>query len=286
MITEADDLQEHNDDRATWLWAMLVSGFVNLLAAILISWGISQRMQAIQTVQERPEETFMVASSSINIARRSHPVPQQRDPSPRDAQKSQQQQPKRAQREAATPQPTAEPTEIARIVPRAPPQPRSAPKKQNQGSLAEELAQQQVAFQHEAQQLNAQHAPLSVATIDPAQRESASKQYRINFSGNRELEGMGEGYLIPLQRWIGENGSHWYYGQYYWIYPTGGTEVANIPWPFCFTPASDPIVRGIRQFPFPLPRPGYQLPAGTYLYPIEKDVYSAWLTHPGADAPC
>ncbi len=280
MITETDDLQERNADRATWLWAMLVSGFVNILVYMVIAGVISQRMQAIQAAQVRPEETFMVASSSVHIAQHSHPAPQQREPSPLDAQKSQQERPKRAQRKAE-PKPQAQPTEIARIVASAPPQPKSAPRKQNQGSLAEELAQQQVAFQHEAQQLNSQHAPLSVATIDPSQRESATKTYHMNFSGNRELEGKGEGYLIPLQRWIGDNGSHCYYGQYTWLYPTGGTEVDSIPWPFCFSPNNDPIAHGIRQFPFPLPPAGYKLPPGRYLYPIERDVYEAWLARQG-----
>lgn len=281
MITEADNQQERSDDRATMVWSLLVSGFANLMFWMLIAWGVALRMQAIQVAQERPEETFMVASSSIHIAQRSHPIPQQQHPSPVDAQRSQQRQPKAAQREAGTPQPSAEPTEIARIVASAPPQPKSAPKKQNQGSLAEQLAQQQVAFQREAQQLNSHNAPLSIATIDPAQRESATKQYHMNFSGNQELAGKGEGYLIPLQRWIGDNGAHCYYGQYYWLYPTGGTEVDNIPWPFCFSPGNDPIARGIRQFPFPLPPAGYQLPAGRYLYPIERDVYEAWLAGHG-----
>jgi hypothetical protein len=280
MITEADNQQERSDDRTTLLWSALVSGFVNLMLWMLIAWGVALRMQAIQVAQERPEEMFMVASSSIHIAQHSHPVPHQENPSPVAAQKSQQHQPQKVEHEAATPQPSAEPTELAHIVPKAPAQPRPAPKKQNQGSLAEQLAQQQVAFQHEAQQINAHNAPLSIATIDPAQRESSNKQYRMNFSGNQELAGKGEGYLIPLQRWI-DNGLHCYYGQYYWLYPTGGTEVANIPWPFCFTPGNDPIARGIRQFPFPLPMPGYQLPAGTYLYPIEKDVYQAWLAQHG-----
>ena len=280
MITEADDRQERNDDRTTLVWSLLVSGFANLMLWMLIAWGVALRMQAIQTRQERPEETFMVASSSVRIAQHSHPEPQQREPSPLDAQKSQQRQPKSAQREAATPQPKAQPTEIARIVPSAAPQPSSAPRKQKQGSLAEQLAQQQVAFQRETQQLNAQHAPLSVATIDPAQRESATKTYKMNFSGSEELSGKGEGYLIPLQRWL-DHGYHCYYGRYTWLYPTGGSEIGDIPWPFCFSPNSDPIARGIRQFPFPLPPPGYRLPAGTYLYPIEKDVYDAWLARQG-----
>jgi hypothetical protein len=281
MITEADSLQEPSDDRATFVWAMLVSGFINLMLWMVIAWGVALRMQAIQVAQQRPEETFMVSSSSIHIAQRSHPVPREDKPSPLDAHKSTPEQPKAAKHEAATPQPSAAPTELARIVPNAPPQPKSAPKKQNQGSLAEQLAQQQIAFQREAQQLNSHNAPLSIATIDPAQRESATKQYRMNFSGNQELAGKGEGFLIPLQRWIGDNGNHCYYGKYYWLYPTGGTEVANIPWPFCFLPGNDPIARGIRQFPFPLPPSGYQLPAGTYLYPIEKDVYQFWLAQQG-----
>jgi hypothetical protein len=283
MITEVDNPQERSDERATWLWAVLVSGFINLLTAMLIAWGISLRMQALQAAQDRPEETFMVASSSIHIAQHSHPIPQQRNPEPVQAQKSQPQraQPKSVQREAATPQPTAQPTELAKIVPSAPPQPRSAPKKQNAGSLAEQLAQQQVAFQHEAQQLNSQRNPLSVATIDPAQRQSATKTYKMNFSGNEELAGRGEGFVFPLRRWIDNNGNHCYYVQYQWLYPTGGTEVGNVPWPFCYPPNGDLIARGLRQIPFNEPPPGYQLPAGTFLYPIEKDVYQAWLSEHG-----
>lgn len=279
MITETDDLQEPNDDRTTLVWSLLVSVFANLMLWMLVAWGIAFRMQAMKVAQERPEETFMVASSSVHIAQHSHPVPQQQNPSPLDAQKSQQQQPKKAQREAATPQPTAQPTELARIVPSAPPQPRSAPKQQKLGALAEELAQQQVAFQHEAQQLNSQRAPLSVATIDPAQRESAMRQYRINVSGNHELQGPGEGILSEvLARWI-DQGMHCYYIQYTWLYPTGGVEVANVPWPFCYPPTNDPIARRERHVAILEPPPGYHLPAGTYLYPIEKRVYDYWLVH-------
>jgi hypothetical protein len=115
-------------------------------------------------------------------------------------------------------------------------------------------------------------------TTDPAQSESTSKESSMSFSGDRELKGKGEGYMRPLKSWV-DNGLQCYYGQYYWRYPTGTTEVGNIPWPFCFEPANDPIARHVRQFPFPLPMRGYQLPAGTYLYPIEKAVYDVWLAH-------
>ena len=208
-------------------------------------------------------------------------MPQQREPSPLDAQKSRKQQPKAAQREAATPQPKRTTTEIARIVPSAPPQPKSRTEETESGLTCRAVAQQQVAFQREAQQLNSQHAPLSVATIDPAQRESANKQYRMNFSGNQELAGKGEGFLIPLQALDRRQRQPLLLRAATLALSDRRQEVANIPWPFCFSPGNDPIARGIRQFPFPLPPSGYQLPAGTYLYPIEKDVYQSWLAHQG-----
>ena len=279
MITETDNPLERNDDRTTLVWSLLVSGFVNLMLWMLVAWGVALRMQAIKVAQDHPEETFMVSSSSVHIAQHSHPVPQQEHPSPLDAQKSQQQQPKKAQREAATPQPNAQPTELAKIVPNASPQPHAAPKQQKQGTLAEQLAQQQVAFQHEAQQLNSHNAPLSVATIDPAQRESATRQYQLNMSGRRELQGPGEGILSAvLARWI-DRGRALLLHPVHLAVSDRRQEVANVPWPFCYPPTNDPIARGERHILILPPPPGYQLPAGTVLYPIEKRIYDYWLAH-------
>jgi hypothetical protein len=278
MITESDESQER-EDPVTAVWLVLVSGFVNLMLWMLIAWGLAWRAHAFAAVIQRPEETFMVASSSLHITQKSHPQPQtpQQQPQPQPVQQ-QRPQPEHEPQKADEPKPDAQPTELSKIAPEAPPQPKSAPKRTNAGSLAEQLAQQQVAFQREAEQINRQNSgPVSIATIDPNQRESATKSYHMNFAGNPELEGKGEGYLFPLRRWI-QDGLHCYYGRYTWLYPTGGTEVANIPWPFCFPPTNDPIARGIHQFPFPLPPDGYRLPAGTSLYPIEKDVYQAWLS--------
>jgi hypothetical protein len=282
MITESDDAQQRSDDRTVLVWSVLVSGFVNLMVWMAATWAIVASMQAIaQPRERRPLQTFMVASTSIHIAHHSHPVPQRPQTRP-SVQQQPQRQPQRPQpqptvQRRAVPTPAAQPTELARIVQSAPPQPRSAPKRSQQAALAEQLAQQEVAFQREAQQLNAQNAPLSIATIDPHQRDSAVHQFHMNFSGETELAGRGEGYLLPLRSWS-DNGMHCYYGRYYWQYPTGGTEIANIPWPFCFLPSEDPIARGIRVFPFPKPLPGYRVPSGTYLYPIEKDVYNYWIS--------
>jgi outer membrane biosynthesis protein TonB len=277
MISEIQDEQQTSDDRATLVWSLLVSSFVNLMAWMLAAWSVAVHLQAVSHTQ-RVEPTFMISSSSIHIAQHSHPVP--RMPTQPVAQPQKPQQPKAQQppTHQTIPKPQAQPTEIARIVPSAPPQPRSAHKSATKpASLAAQLAQQEIAFQHEAQQLNAQRAPLSIATIDPNQRESSTREYKMNFSGNTELAGKGQGFLYPLRRWI-DSGQHCYYGRYYWQYPTGGTEVANIPWPFCFAPNQDPLARGLHQFPFPFPPPGYRLPAGTHLYPIESDVYQAFLS--------
>jgi hypothetical protein len=286
MITETDDQQQlSDDDRTTLVWSLLVSGFFNLMVWIVLGWAIIMHIRTLAPVQDRPEiltvttqmmRAPMVASSSLHHAARSHPIPRtQQEPShqaqPEPQHKSV------AMTLAATPRPQEQPTELARTTPNGTPQPRSAPKRTE--ALAEELAQQQAAFQKEAEALNAKNGPISVATIDPNQRESSFKSYHMNLSGSMELQGEGYGFLDPLRRWIDGVGRHCYTGQYHWLYPTGGTEVANIPWPFCYPPGADPIAHGLRQFPFPLPLDGYRLPPETYLYPIEKSVYEAWLAH-------
>jgi outer membrane biosynthesis protein TonB len=172
MITERDDQLERDDDRATLVWSLLVSGFVNLMLWVVLAWVIAFRTHDMAMAQAQRLETFTVTSSSLNIAKRTQPVPAQ--PNQRvDAQRqpTRQPQPKPVQpAKQETPKPQAQPTELAHITPHGTPQPHSAPKKQSQGTLAEELAQNEVAFQHEAQQINAQHSVLSVATIDPNQR--------------------------------------------------------------------------------------------------------------------
>jgi hypothetical protein len=248
------------------------------MAWMLVAWGVAERIHDLAlAARQRPEPTFMVASSSIHIEKKNHPVPRVANPQPNVHEPQPKEQVQTKPQPEHTAQPKAQPTELARIDEHAPPQPRSAQKRQ-EGTLAEQLAQQQAAFAHEAQQLNAQNGPISIATIDPSQRESATKSYSINFSGIRGLEGKGEGYLDPLRRWRNDDGQNCYYGRYTWLYPAGGTEVANIPWAFCFYPSQDPIAHGIRQFPFPLPETGYRLPPGTYLAPIEKEVYQGWLS--------
>jgi hypothetical protein len=280
MITERDDQPERNDDRATLVWSLLVSGFANLMAWVVLAWVLDFRTHDRAVAQAQPLETFVVTSSSLNIAKRTQPVPPQPNQQVQtQPQEHQQQAPKPEQpAKAATPKPQAQPTELAHITPHGTPQPHSAPKKQSRGTLAEQLAQQEVAFQHEAQQINAQHSVLSVATIDPNQRPSSQQPFQMDMPGMPGQPRRGEGiiYPTPMARVRGYDcyGS----GSTYTLrYMDGQLEQGEIPWPFCYPPRQDPFLQRYRSFDMPLPLPGYRLPSGVQLQPAARDVYQAWL---------
>jgi hypothetical protein len=279
MISEPDyeNLRTLQHDRTAQVWSLAVSVFLNLLVWMLVSWHGFMHMVGAKDAQ-KPEQMIVMNSSQLEIRQ---PQPQYALPERHAATAQSKEQPLKKPEHAAekqpVPKPEAQPTELAQIRPNAPPQPRSAPR-QRAASLAEELAQQEVAFQQEARQLNANRSPISVATADPNARDTENTPFHAAFAGTRILQGKGDGFLVPLRHWRSE-GLNCYYGRYYWTYPTGGEEIAVIPWPFCYDPADDPIAHGVREFPFPLPLSGYRLPAGTPLQPIEKDVYEDWLAH-------
>jgi outer membrane biosynthesis protein TonB len=275
MITEQDD--QRQNDRAVMAWSLVVSLAINLAILALSLW-----LSGLNVLLPKEQEPELAVSTSIIRLEKTVPEAHQNftPPKPQPQEPRQPQQPKQQtqpQPRHEDRQPRAQPTEIARIVDHAPPQPKPAKTAAHQATLAEQLAQQQAMFNREAQQLREERQPLSAATIDPNQRPAASRSYSMNISGLQHANGPGEGYLTPLQRWI-DGGQHCYYGRYDWVYPDGSTEEANIPWAFCFPPNADPIARGIHQFPFPLPLPGYRLPPGTELQPIERSVYSSWLS--------
>ncbi len=276
MISEADfeNLRTYIRDRNIMMWSLVVSVPLTLLLWMLLTWRLLMHLAGVGA--HKTPEVFMVSSSSLRIEHRQQPLPEQPHQQPQPPAHTQPR-PAAAPKRAPVPVPRSQPTELARNVPKAPPQPPSSNRRTHQATLAERLAQQEVAFSREAQQINADHAPLSIATANPAIHDAAEQQYHMNFSGDRELQGRGEGYLDALRRWT-DGGMHCYYGRYYWTYPTGGMEVADIPWAFCFPPNADPIARGVHEFPFPLPLTGYRVPPGTQLQPIEAEVYKYWLS--------
>jgi hypothetical protein len=282
MITELDEQQEqHNDDRATLVWSLLVSGFANLMGWMVLAWVIAMRTHAM-AAQNQTLETFVVTSSALHIAQHTQPVPQQ--PNQQAVAQQQQPKPEHAAHHAVIPLPQAQPTELARITPRGTPQPRSAPKKQQEGTLAEKLAQQQVAFEHEAAQLNAQRAPLSIATIDPNQEPASQQHFQMNMSGIPGVPHQGEGFITPKQGWRQQGLDCYPGGSYSYQYPDGQTEDGDIPWTFCYPSNADPF-HGHHLLPMPLPMRGYRLPSGTELQPQARQAYEIYLSLTGQSTP-
>ena len=268
MISEPDE-QQWNEPRALTL-SFLASLAVNILAWALVIWLYGVRFTL--PIHEPSERDFLVTSSSVRIEHRTVPQPHSEVAQPRP----QQPQPEReaVRPRAEQPRPQARPTEIARIVERATPQP-TLQKRSQTTNLQSELQEQQQQFEREAQQLNAARAPLSIATVEPGRAPSADHPYKVDLPG-MESQKTGNGVLDPIRSWR-DGGLDCYYGRYTWVYAGGGTESAIIPWPFCYRPERDPIVAGVRRIPFPLPMAGYRLPPGTVLDPIEKEIYEQWL---------
>ena len=161
--------------------------------------------------------------------------------------------------------------ELARESPTAPPQPPPRPH-----ALAPRGSSAEAAYAREVAQLNKQDDPHAIPTIDPASRTPSSKSYAFGTPESLAGGSHGNGYITPTTSWK-DHGQDCYYGRYEYTYPDGAEEDGAIAWPFCYEPAADPFHGPRRLIPFPLPQPGYVLPAGTQLPPIEKDVYESWI---------
>jgi hypothetical protein len=146
------------------------------------------------------------------------------------------------------------------------------------GRLAQQIARDQALYAKEVAALNARDRAQALPTIDPRSREASVKAYHMTFApgaGDR-----GSGIITPTRSWR-DRGLDCYYASYEFTYPDGAQEEAAIVWPFCYDPASDPFHQPPHLMPFPLPMPGYVLPAGTQLPPIEKSVYQHWVAGQG-----
>jgi hypothetical protein len=194
-------------------------------------------------------------------------------------QPNQQSQPKPAAAAApARPQPHPVPVpqapphhELAKVSPTAPPQPPAAPRT----ALQQRLASDQSRFGKEVASLNKGDDVHISPTIAPGGAGADTKSYAFQPPGGGEGSRFGNGVITPTRHWV-DKGDNCYYGRYELEYSDGASEDGDIPWPFCYPPADDPFLRPPHPIPFPLPLPGYVLPAGTALTPIEKDVYQQW----------
>jgi hypothetical protein len=136
------------------------------------------------------------------------------------------------------------------------------------------LARDRNSYAAEVAQLNKGDDPHAIPTIDPAARGSSTKDYAMQF-GAAQGSDHGNGIITPVQSWK-EHGEDCYFARYEYTYPTGAMESGNIVWPICYDPGADPFHQPPHPMPFPLPMLGYELPAGTELPPLEKDVYQQY----------
>jgi hypothetical protein len=155
---------------------------------------------------------------------------------------------------------------------------------QHRTSVPSKIERDEAGYAKEVAQLNAQDDPRAIPTIEPDKREPSMKQYAFNVPSSLRGDEHGNGIITPTQHWR-DNGRNCYYGRYEFTYPDGAQEYGDIVWPFCYEPALDPFRLPPHEIPFPFPLPGYKLPPGTQLPPIEKSVYDDWIASGGASAP-
>jgi hypothetical protein len=255
------------------IWAIVVSALLHLLVL-----GIVLRHYQHMLVQERGE-TLRVVRQKLTIEKAAVATPQPVLQQPQQQQQQQVQQPQKVQPHSAPP-PEAPPAphELAREEPNAPPQP---PQTHHPSALSVQITHDEARFANEVAQLNKGNDPHAVPTIDPAAREPSMKTYGfVPPHGLGGGDSPGNGLITPTSHWS-DHGLDCYYGRYSYNYPSGGTEEGTIAWPFCYEPGSDPFKVPPHPIPFPLPLPGYKLPAGTDLPPIEKDIYDQWIAGNG-----
>lgn len=161
--------------------------------------------------------------------------------------------------------------ELAKEAPIAPPRANARPKT-GVSSMERDASN----FAKEVAALNKQNDPHAIPTMDPATRASNVKSYSFDVGSRGSDEGRGNGYITTTSRWH-DRGLNCYYGRYEYTYADGAEEDGDIAWPFCYEPALDPFrLPPPRLMPFPPPPPGYRLPPGTQLPPLEKQYYDAW----------
>jgi hypothetical protein len=274
MITVRDDVKQ--DERPALVLSVVASIALNLLAWMLVIWGSAVQLH-LRPVTEKPE--LIVSSSSIRLEQRTVPQPQtaqaqvKTQPQPQTVTPKSQRMPRK--QHVAKPEPQSRPTEIAREVPQATPQPPTHNARHEPASLQAQLAQQEQMFAREARQLNSSRS-LSIATSPPEPPSSFRRTY-FDTNGQQQAREDVEALLEPLpnQHWV-KNGMSCYYVHYYAQYSGGGTEEGNIPWPLCYPANHDAMLPLDRTHRLPIPAPpaGYVLPGNVTLAPLLKAIYT------------
>jgi hypothetical protein len=206
------------------------------------------------------------STTFLSLEKRQPPTPQPQAPVP-------QQHPKPVVAQVI-PAPAPPRHELSRDDQNAPPQPPPPP---HQTTLQSRINTDMRGFTNTVAKLNAQNGAHAIPTIDPGTQGPPMKSYGFRAPAGQHVATEGNGIITPSQSWH-ERGEDCYYAHYEYTYPDGAEETGNIVWPVCFDPGADPFKEGRHEMPFPLPLAGYRLPEGTDLPPIERDVYSHWIS--------
>jgi hypothetical protein len=159
---------------------------------------------------------------------------------------------------------------LAKIVPRAPPQPKhqvvalnpkppTTPTTQK-GQLS---AQQLVAMQKEFEQTIANARAANDPTrVDSTAPPMAMKHAHLDIAGVNELLRHGEGILTPREEFHanvdGDSRGMCYYVDYQINFSDGRFDSGPVYWPICYTRRNDPFYNGWRHFPLPSPQAGWE----------------------------
>jgi hypothetical protein len=233
--------------RRRLLWFLLVSAAIH--AAVL---GVLFNMLAHAIIPRgTPEQISQITVSSVQRPQRQQPRPQR------------------------TPQPVRAQQPVERRSAPRPFHSRIRPPRLHERET-DNLARDRATFAKEVAQLDKADDPHAIPTTDPATQESLTKSYAFHVPASLRGDEHGNGIITPTQSWH-DAGRDCYYGRYEYTYPDGAEESGNIAWPFCYQPDDDPFKLPPHPMPFPPPLPGYVLPAGTALPPLEKDFYDRWI---------
>ena len=134
------------------------------------------------------------------------------------------------------------------------------------------VERQQEQLAREAARINANRAPLSLATSAP---DPSTFHRSIVDSGGVSRIDYAEAYLLPLEHWF-SGALSCYYVRYAASFSQGGNEKGEIPWPVCYPRDHDELAHGPypHRLSVPYPQPGYRLPRGTYLTPFMQHIYN------------
>ena len=258
MITVSDELTRNERSRLTG--ALLASALLNFLLWPFLLWLFGGKMTMVMPNQNR--EQLIVSSSSVHLERRTIPqpasAPQHALPVPQHVQT-----PKTVVHRAP-----AQPHELAREQPQAPPQPPA----RTEATLAQQLAKDEQQFSQETKTLHAENNPQSIATIAPQPPSTYQRSY-MDINGKDRQESVFA--VLTVRERFQTATMHCYYVRYDAQFSGGGTDNGTIPWPVCYPKDHDAMLPLDRphMLPVPAPQPGYVLPVGTVLSPLLQEIY-------------